>query len=62
MKLWETGNVGSNNIAKADNNPKEGFKSKKKAKKFLIESYENDDWDYRQNFYTFTIMKLYFNL
>lgn len=25
MRMWQTGNIGSQNIAKADNNPKEGF-------------------------------------
>jgi hypothetical protein len=61
MKIWQTGNIGSHNIAKADNNPKEGFPTYEIAEQFLLDLYDNKVWEISGvSSFTFTIMKLYF--
>lgn len=60
MKMWQTGNIGSQNIAKADNNPKEGFLTYEEAEKFMSDSFENEVFEFSEsNFKTFCIMKVY---
>jgi len=60
MRMWQTGNIGSHNITKADNNPKEGFKTYREAEEFMITSYNNNVWEFSDgNFYTFCIMYVY---
>lgn len=60
MKMWRTGNIGSFNITKADNNPKEGFSNYDEAEQFMFDSFDNNVFEYSEsNFYTFCIMKIY---
>lgn len=60
MKMWQTGNVGSENIAKADNNPEDGFNTYEEAEQYLLESFGNDIWEFSSSrLFTFCIMKVY---
>lgn len=60
MRMWQTGNIGSQNIAKANNNPKEGFTTYEQAEQFMFDSYNNKVWEFSDGcFYTFCIMKVY---
>ena len=59
MKLWRTGNIGSHNIAKLKDNPKEGFKTPEEAKTKLQQFYEEGNWEVKEGGYNFTIMELF---
>lgn len=62
MRMWQTGNIGSYNITKADNNPKEGFQTYEEAEQFMFESFDNKVWEFSDGcFYNFCIMKVYSN-
>lgn len=61
MKLWQTGNVGSHNIAQLKDNPKEGFKTSDEAKTALNKLHEEGNWEVTKGGYHFTIMELFWS-
>lgn len=59
MKLWQTGNIGSHNIAKLDANPKNGFENATLARKKLEALYEEGDWEVKEGDFEFTILPIF---
>ncbi|HSE56745.1 MAG TPA: RNA-binding protein [Candidatus Paceibacterota bacterium] len=59
MKLWQTGNVGSCNIAKIKANPKKGYASDEEAKTAMKNLHKNGDWELTQSGYSFTVTELF---
>lgn len=59
MQLWQTGNVGSNNIKKLKANPKEGYESYEDAKAGMLKLWAEDNWDLKKGGYDFAIMELF---
>ena len=61
MKLWQTGNVGSHNVDKLIENPKDGYKTYDEAKLSLYLLKSKGIWALNQPDYSFTIMELFYN-
>lgn len=59
MQLWQTGNVGSHNIKKLKDNPKEGYGNYNEAKNAMLDLWEKDNWELKKGGYDFTIMELF---
>lgn len=59
MKLWQTGNIGSHNIAKLEANPKKGFETASLARKKLEDLYKEGDWEVVEGDYEFTILPIF---
>lgn len=57
MKLWQTGNVGSCNIAKIDANPKDGYQTHELAEKALEKLREEGNFEAR--YYNLTILPIW---
>jgi hypothetical protein len=59
MQLWQTGNVGSHNIKKYKQNPKEGFSNYNGAKHAMLLLREQGEWEITKGDYDFAIMELF---
>ena len=63
MKLWQTGNIGSNNIKALKDNPKDGYDNYNEAKIEMFKLHSNKNWDLtlgsEQCGFKFTIMELF---
>lgn len=57
MRLWQTGNIGSNNIAKVKEQPKDGFKTKSLATKWMKANIGKAV--YHVSWTTYAIMQLF---
>ena len=60
MQMWQTGNIGSNNIKKLKDNPKDGYKSYDDAKAGMIKLFNDGNWELNNNYYDFSIMELFY--
>ena len=56
MKLQQTGNVGSHNIAKSDKNPKDGYPTYDDAKTAMETFREEGCWEFSKSGYGFTVI------
>ena len=59
MQLWQTGNIGSYNIKKCEDNPKEGFKTYNEAKETMVRLSEEGNWTFTSMSYDFAIMEIF---
>ncbi len=59
MKMWQTGNVGSHNIKKFSDNPKEGYASYDEAKQAMLQLWAKDNWELKKGGYMFSIMEIF---
>ncbi len=60
MELWQTGNIGSSNIAKIKNNPKDGFTTYELGKSALVDLFMDPKSEVNQQiFANFTVMELF---
>jgi hypothetical protein len=59
MRMWQTGNIGSHNIKKADINPEDGFETYEEAKAELLNLSYNGEWEVKNASYTFTIVEVF---
>jgi len=59
MQMWQTGNVGSHNIKKLKDNPKNGYESYEDAKEAMLKLREDGNWELKKGGYDFSIMELY---
>lgn len=61
MQMWQTGNIGSHNISKLKDNPKEGYSSCDEAKQAMLELWSKGNWELTKGYYTFSIMEVFSN-
>ena len=59
MQMWQTGNIGSYNIKKLKDNPKEGYGSYEDAKAGMLKLWYEDNWELKKSGYDFAIMELF---
>ena len=59
MAMWQTGNVGSENIAKSHVNPENGFQTYEEAEQYMLEIGEEALYEYLNSWDSFCIMKVY---
>lgn len=59
MQMWQTGNIGSHNIKKLKQNPKEGYVSYEDAKAGMLKLWHENDWELNKGGYDFAIMELF---
>lgn len=57
MRLWQTGNVGSHNIAKIEGQKQFGYRTYEEAEKDIPHLLKAENWDIHN--YPVTIMKIY---
>ena len=59
-ELYQTGNVGSHNTKRYDEQPEEGFKTINLAEKYLSNCIKNkNQWKFKSEGHYFTILKVY---
>lgn len=61
MKLWQTGNAGSNNIDKIEGQSKTGYSDSGKAETAIKDLKKKGNWDLKQDDCSFTVMQLWWN-
>lgn len=62
MQMWQTGNIGSHNINKLNDNPKDGYASYEEAKAGMLKLHGGGNFPLNQsNGYTFCIMELFYS-
>lgn len=59
MQMWQTGNVGSHNIKKLKDNPKNGYERYEDAKEAMLTLWTEGNWELKKGGYDFSIMELY---
>jgi hypothetical protein len=59
MQLWQTGNIGSHNIKKLDENPQNGYESYDKAKNAMLKLRQENNWELSHSQYIFCIIEIF---